>query len=121
MKPSEYHTGDADTRPWGSWQVKDVFDGSVLKRIDVLPGKRLSLQRHSHRCEHWVVASGEAEVTIDSETRTLRRGESVDIPATAVHRLANNGTETLIVLELQHGSLLSEDDIERIEDDFGRT
>ncbi len=121
MESSVYHTGDADTRPWGRWEVKDVFEGSVLKRIDVLPGKRLSLQRHSHRDEHWVVASGEAEVTVGSVTRTLRRGESVDIPVSAVHRLANIGTEPLVVLELQHGSLLSEDDIERIEDDFGRT
>lgn len=116
----QYQAGDSSLRPWGSWRVLEVFPHSVLKRIEVLPGKRLSLQRHRHRAEHWVVADGEASVLVGQQTLRLATGQCIDIPVGAVHRLANESSSTVIVMELQHGALLSEDDIERLEDDYGR-
>lgn len=117
----QYQAGDSSLRPWGSWRVLEVFPHSVLKRIEVLPGKRLSLQRHRHRAEHWVVADGEVSVLVGQQNLRLSIGQCVDIPVGTIHRIANEGAATAVVMELQHGSMLSEEDIERLEDDYGRS
>lgn len=91
-----------------------------LKRIVVYPGKRLSLQKHRHRDEHWMIVSGEARMTVDGEEFTLRRGQSVDIPRGAFHRVMNPGESELVIVEIQTGNSFDENDIERVEDDFGR-
>lgn len=91
-----------------------------VKRIFVTPGKKLSLQRHHHRSEHWIVVKGTAEVTIGEEIKMLRENESVYIPLGEVHRLANPGKILLELIEVQTGSYLGEDDIIRIVDEFGR-
>ena len=91
-----------------------------VKRIVVRPGSRLSLQRHRRRSEHWHVVSGRAIVTRDGEDLPLAAGDSVDIATGVVHRVANPGPELLAFIEVQRGSYFGEDDIERLQDDFGR-
>lgn len=107
-------------RPWGSYTLLEQGKGYQIKRLTVLPGKRLSLQRHYHRSEHWVVVSGTARVVVGGEERLLRPGESTFIPAGIIHRLENPGKIALEVIEVQIGQYLGEDDIERFQDDFGR-
>ncbi|MES2903825.1 MAG: mannose-1-phosphate guanylyltransferase/mannose-6-phosphate isomerase [Pseudomonadota bacterium] len=107
-------------RPWGSYQTTDRGDRFQTKRIVVKPGARLSLQKHHHRSEHWVVVSGTAEVTIGGEVRLLQENESTYIPAGTTHRLANPGKVALHLIEVQCGPYLGEDDIIRIEDEYGR-
>jgi mannose-1-phosphate guanylyltransferase/mannose-6-phosphate isomerase len=107
-------------RPWGNYQSLDVGDGYQVKRLVVSPGRRLSLQKHRHRAEHWTVVAGVAEVTIDDRVFEMHANRSVYIPLGAVHRLANHGSEPVIVIEVQYGDYLGEDDIVRLEDDFGR-
>ncbi len=109
-----------DHRPWGYYQVLSDLPDHKVKRIAVYPGKRLSLQRHQRRREHWTVIQGTAQVTRDSEQIVMKAGESVDIPLGAVHRVFNPGTESLVFIEVQMGDYFGEDDIERLEDDFGR-
>ena len=92
-----------------------------MKRFLVRPGKRLSLQRHRHRAEHWNLVRGEAVVTREGETIRMEAGDSLDIPRGAVHRIENVGREDVVVIEVQTGSYVGEDDIERLEDDFGRS
>ena len=111
---------ESETRPWGSWHVIDVEHGFKIKRIHVNAGARLSYQTHQHRSEHWVVVFGIATCTIDDETIIAGPGESVDVPQGAKHRLANDGEEELVIVEVQRGSYTGEDDIVRIEDDYGR-
>jgi mannose-6-phosphate isomerase-like protein (cupin superfamily) len=91
-----------------------------VKRIVVSPGGRLSLQRHAKRSEHWVVVAGIAEVTVGDDTRRLGPTESVVVPAGAAHRLANPGDEDLHLIEVQSGAYVGEDDIERLDDAYGR-
>jgi mannose-6-phosphate isomerase len=91
-----------------------------VKRIEVLPRKRLSYQKHSKRAEHWFVVTGTAKVTLDDEEIIVNAGESIDIPIGAAHRVENPGDEDLIFIEVQRGTYLGEDDIVRLEDDFGR-
>jgi mannose-6-phosphate isomerase-like protein (cupin superfamily) len=117
---SAYAPGQHDTRPWGTWLVIDAGPGYVVKRITVHPGHRLSLQRHKHREEHWIVVAGVAEVTRGSETLRLEAGGRVHIPLGETHRIANPGTAEVVFIEVQLGALLSEDDIERLEDAYGR-
>ncbi|PTM96446.1 mannose-1-phosphate guanylyltransferase/mannose-6-phosphate isomerase [Mycoplana dimorpha] len=107
-------------RPWGGYT--SVLNGErfQVKRLFVKPGKRLSLQKHHHRSEHWIVVRGTAEVTIGERTIPLRENESVYIPQGELHRLANPGKILLELIEVQTGSYLGEDDIIRIEDEFGR-
>ena len=107
-------------RPWGGYT--SVLNGErfQVKRLFVTPGKRLSLQKHHHRSEHWIVVRGTAEVTIGERTIPLRENESVYIPQGEVHRLANPGRILLELIEVQTGSYLGEDDIIRIQDEFGR-
>ena len=110
-----------DERPWGCYTVLEDSPTHKVKRIEVHPGRRLSYQRHQHRAEHWFVVTGSAEVTLDDEVRHLGAGEAIDIPRRAAHRIANTGGEHLVFIEVQHGDSFAEDDIERLEDDFGRT
>ena len=110
----------SEERPWGSWQVIDAEDGYKVKRIQVHPGCRLSYQVHAHRSEHWVVVQGRATCLIDGVETIAEPGHSVDVPLGAKHRLANDGEETLIVIEVQRGAYTGEDDIVRLEDDYGR-
>src|SRR6185437_8893240 len=107
-------------RPWGSYQSVDNGDRHQVKRIIVKPGSRLSLQKHHHRAEHWIVVRGTARVTIDETVKTVHENESVYIPMGAVHRLDNPGKIMLELIEVQTGSYLGEDDIIRIEDDYRR-
>jgi mannose-1-phosphate guanylyltransferase/mannose-6-phosphate isomerase len=107
-------------RPWGWYQTMDLGERFRVKRIVVKPGAKLSLQKHHHRSEHWVVVRGTAEVTIGADRRILHENESVYIPIGEVHRLANPGRIPVEIIEVQTGTYLEEDDIERIEDEFGR-
>ncbi|MBN2735121.1 MAG: mannose-1-phosphate guanylyltransferase/mannose-6-phosphate isomerase [Methanomicrobiaceae archaeon] len=107
-------------RPWGSYTVLESREFFKIKRVTVKPGSILSLQKHYHRSEHWVVVSGSAEVTVNSGTKTLSRGESTYVPAGVIHRLANKGKIPLEVIEVQIGEYLDEDDIERFDDAYGR-
>ena len=107
-------------RPWGYYQGVDNGTRYQVKRIVVKPGARLSLQKHFHRAEHWVVVNGTAAVTVGEDVRTVHENESVYIPIGGVHRLANPGKIPLELIEVQVGSYLGEDDIVRIEDAYGR-
>jgi mannose-1-phosphate guanylyltransferase/mannose-6-phosphate isomerase len=107
-------------RPWGHYRNVDSGAGFQVKRIVVSPGGRLSLQRHAKRSEHWVVVAGIAEVTVGGDTRRLGPTESVVVPAGAAHRLANPGDEDLHLIEVQSGAYVGEDDIERLDDAYGR-
>ena len=107
-------------RPWGYYQSLDVGESHQVKRIVVNPGARLSLQKHHHRAEHWTVVAGKAEVTIDESVRIVGENEAVFIPLGAVHRAANQGDVPAMIIEVQYGDYLGEDDIVRIEDDYGR-
>ena len=109
-----------DKRPWGSFTVLDEGDGYKVKRIEVLPGKRLSYQKHSQRAEHWYIVQGTAKVTLDDVEYIKRTDEVVDIPVGTKHRVENAGDELVIFIEVQRGEYLGEDDIIRFEDDFGR-
>ena len=107
-------------RPWGHYQRIDQGDDYQVKRLVVDAGKRISLQRHQHRSEHWVVVRGSARVTLEATTFDLAANESTYIAAGAMHRLENSGFQPLEVIEVQTGTYLGEDDIERFEDDFNR-
>lgn len=107
-------------RPWGTYTILEDSLGYKIKRIEVKPGKRLSLQKHKHRNEHWVVVSGRATVTINDKTFALNQNESTYIKAGDIHRLSNDTDELLVIIEAQVGSYTGEDDIVRIEDDFKR-
>lgn len=109
-----------DRRPWGTFTVLDEADGYKVKRIEVFPGKRLSYQKHAKRAEHWFIVSGIAKVTLDDNDILVHSGESIDIAVGAAHRVENPGAETLIFIEVQQGNYLGEDDIVRLQDDFGR-
>jgi len=109
-----------ERRPWGSYRVLDEGEGHKVKRITVQPGQRLSLQYHQRRAEHWVVVSGEAEVTCGEKVVHLSPGESIDIPQATPHRVRNPGDKPLVFVEVQRGEYLGENDIVRLEDDYGR-
>ena len=108
-------------RPWGYYESIDMGERFQVKRIVVIPGGILSLQKHQHRAEHWVVVRGTAEVTIGEQVRAVHENESVYIPIGAVHRMANKGKIPLELIEVQTGSYLGEDDIERLEDVYKRS
>lgn len=109
-----------DRRPWGSYTVLEEDRGFKVKRIEVLPGKRLSYQKHAQRAEHWFVVEGTAKVTLDGAEITVRAGEAIDIPIGAAHRVENPAEENLVFIEVQRGNYLGEDDIVRLQDDYGR-
>lgn len=110
-----------DRRPWGTYTVLEEAPNFKVKRIEVLPGKRLSYQKHSQRAEHWFVVEGTAKVTLDGKDITIGAGQAIDIPIGAAHRVENPGDDDLIFIEVQRGTYLGEDDIVRLEDDYGRT
>ncbi|MEO8686403.1 MAG: cupin domain-containing protein, partial [Devosia sp.] len=107
-------------RPWGGYSSVVSGDRFQVKRLFVKPGKKLSLQKHHHRAEHWVVVRGTAEVTVDGTVTILAENQSIYLPLGCTHRLANPGKILLELIEVQTGSYLGEDDIIRIEDEFGR-
>ena len=107
-------------RPWGYYLVLHEDAGYKVKQFVVRPGSRLSLQRHRRRAEHWQVVRGEALVTRGKESVRLSPGGSIDIPLGALHRVESVGKENLVVIEVQMGEYVGEDDIERFEDDYGR-
>ena len=107
-------------RPWGSYLVTHEGDGHKTKCITVHPRARLSYQRHQHRNEHWFVVAGDAEVTVNGQAFRLGPGECVHIPMQTPHRVANPGPERMVLVEVQTGSYLGEDDVDRLDDDYGR-
>lgn len=110
-----------DERPWGNYTVLDEGADFKVKRIEVLPEKRLSYQSHRRRSEHWFVVRGTAKVTLNDRDLIVKTGENVDIKVGDKHRVMNPDTEELLVfIETQTGDYFGEDDIERYEDDFGR-
>ena len=109
-----------DERPWGSFTVLDTGAGFKVKRIEVLAGKRLSYQKHAQRAEHWFVVEGTAKVTLDGDEIIKTAGEAIDIAVGTAHRVENPGAELLVFIEVQRGNYLGEDDIVRLQDDFGR-
>jgi mannose-6-phosphate isomerase len=112
---------DHDQRPWGEFRVLEKGHDFQVKRIDVHEGQRFSYQSHRQRSEHWVIVTGRALVTLDGVDRELGPGDTIDIPVGARHRLQNCGQGTMTFIEIQRGPYLGEDDIERYEDDYGRT
>jgi mannose-1-phosphate guanylyltransferase len=118
--PAWWEASSVVRRPWGSYQSVDVGRQHQVKRIIVEPGKRLSLQRHRRRAEHWVVVQGTACIVRGEESRLLHENESVFIPVGCAHRLENPGPTPLHLVEVQVGDYLGEDDIERLADDYGR-
>ena len=109
-----------DRRPWGTFTVLDEGENFKVKRIEVLPGKRLSYQKHAQRAEHWVVVQGTAKVTLDARNLIVTTGQAIDIAVGSAHRVENPGDELLVFIEVQRGDYLGEDDIVRLQDDFGR-
>lgn len=110
-----------EQRPWGNYTILDESESFKVKRIEVLPGKRLSYQRHAKRSEHWFVVQGTAKVTLNGDEIVVKTGDTVDIKAGTSHRVENpDNLMTLVFIEIQTGSYFGEDDIERLEDDFGR-
>jgi len=107
-------------RPWGYYIVLSDEERFKVKKIVVYSGKRLSLQRHKRRAEHWHIVHGRARITLDNNQLTLSAGQSLDIPQGALHRIENIGQDELSFIEVQTGEYFGEDDIERIQDDFGR-
>lgn len=109
-----------EDRPWGCYDVLSDEADHKVKRITVSPGCRLSYQRHRQRSEHWFVVSGRPVVTLDGVDRQMAVGDAVDVPVGTAHRLSNPGPGRAVFIEVQHGAYFGEDDIERLEDDYGR-
>lgn len=107
-------------KPWGSFSTLEEGPGYKVKRLVVQPGQRLSLQKHRHRAEHWVVVAGTATVIRGNRRLTLRGRQCTVIPRQAWHRIENQGRSPVIIIEVQHGTYLGEDDIIRKQDDYGR-
>ena len=110
----------ASNPPWGRWEVLLDEPTYKVKRVTVSPGKRLSYQKHFRRSEHWMVVDGKGVVTIDGKEIHIEKGNTVDIAREAAHRMTNNGDENLTFIEIQQGEYFGEDDIIRLEDDYGR-
>jgi mannose-6-phosphate isomerase len=109
-----------EKRPWGSYAVLETGKTYKVKRIEVFPGQRLSYQKHEKRVEHWVIVGGDALITLEGQEIRLSPGQSIDIPRGAAHRMKNPGDDLLSFIEIQTGDSFEEDDIVRLEDDFGR-
>lgn len=110
-----------EIRPWGSFTILEEATGYKIKRIEVKPGHRLSLQMHHHRSEHWIVVSGTARVTCGERIELIHANQSTYVPPCTTHRLENPGIIPLVLIEVQNGQYLGEDDIIRFEDDYKRT
>jgi len=117
MRPT---AAENDERPWGNYTVLDEGADYKVKRIAVVAGKRLSYQRHARRSEHWLVVHGAGRVTLDGKEIDVLPGSAVDVPVGTAHRIANTGTELLTFIEVQRGDYFGEDDIVRLDDDYGR-
>jgi mannose-6-phosphate isomerase-like protein (cupin superfamily) len=111
---------EKNIRPWGYYQVLSDEPDHKVKRIVVTPGGSLSLQRHSRRSEHWYAVAGKGVATIDGRVLPLSGGQSINIPQGATHRLENNSSNDLVIIEVQTGTYFGEDDIERLEDKYDR-
>ena len=111
---------DQSQRPWGHYEVLQESDAHQVKTIWVNPGKRLSYQRHEKRAEHWFIVQGQAKITLNGDSFEMSVGDSIDIEIGDLHRIENIGSNDVIFIEVQTGTYFGEDDIERIEDDFGR-
>ncbi len=109
-----------EVRPWGTFSTLEEGPGYKVKRLVVQPGQRLSLQKHRHRAEHWVVVSGTARIVTGTQHLTLGRKQCAIIPRQAWHRIENRGRRPVVIIEVQHGTYLGEDDIIRKHDDYGR-
>jgi mannose-6-phosphate isomerase-like protein (cupin superfamily) len=121
MNKNEEYVRQIDRRPWGKFIVLDEGENFKVKRLDVLPGMRLSYQSHTRRSEHWFIVRGTAKVTLNGEEILVKSGEAVDIPVGTAHRVENpSESELLDFVETQTGDYFGEDDITRFEDDFGR-
>lgn len=116
----EYFSHPRVYRPWGFYRTMSSKKGYLVKEIHVEPGKKLSLQKHEHRAEHWVVVSGKAKITRDKESLILTKDQSTYIPKGVVHRLENATNVPLVLIEIQTGGYIGEDDISRFDDDYGR-
>ena len=121
--PTTDETGrEFDERPWGSYTVLEdaTAEGFKVKRLTVQPGQRLSYQRHAQRAEHWFVVAGTATVTLDDVVHQVAAGRAIDIPVGTAHRVENTSSAPLTFVEVQQGAYLGEDDIVRLDDDYGR-
>ncbi len=107
-------------KPWGSFEIIDEGEKYTVKKIIVHPGGKLSLQSHEHRSEHWLIASGVAEIIIGEKIYNLKENDNIFIPRGSKHRLANLGSDNLIVIEMWFGDKLDENDIKRYEDIYNR-
>jgi mannose-6-phosphate isomerase len=117
---NRYHPNEVGIRPWGRWVVLDRAPRYCIKRIEVEAGHRLSLQYHLHRIENWVVIEGAGRVQLDEEWVAVASGSHIHVGQGVRHRIHNDGTQRLVILELQRGDILDEEDIIRIEDDYAR-
>ena len=109
-----------ETKPWGNYRVLHEEKGIQVKRVELKPGCRLSLQKHARRSEKWTVISGSGVATLGANEVPARKGSFIDVPVGEVHRIHNTGSVPLVFIEVQFGDYLGEDDIVRLEDDFGR-
>ena len=107
-------------KPWGSFEILKSAKKYLVKKIYVKPGGILSLQSHEHRSEHWIIAEGIAEVTVDNQIKSLNENESIFIPKGSIHRISNKSENDLVIIEIWYGNKLDEKDIERYEDIYGR-
>jgi len=112
--------GDIINKPWGNYRTIDEAAGFKVKRIEVEPGASLSLQKHSHRSEYWIVVKGQATVTKGDNILTVNENQVVHLEVEEKHRVANKGDKKLVFIEVQYGDYLGEDDIVRFEDSYGR-
>jgi len=117
--PNDPGTGTRCERPWGWFENLTSGQGYLVKRLWIAPGRRISLQRHHHRSEHWVIVAGGGTVEIDGSEQPVQPGDALLVPLGAVHRASAAG-DGLAIVEVQRGALLREDDIERLADDYGR-
>ena len=122
MAVSDAAGREHDERPWGTYTVLEdaTAEGFKVKRLTVHPGHRLSYQRHAQRAEHWFVVAGTATVTLDDVQQDVPAGSAIDIRVGTAHRVENRGSEPLTFVEVQQGAYLGEDDIVRLDDDYGR-
>jgi len=111
---------ERDERPWGSYEVLLDSPDHKVKQLVVSPGRRLSYQKHARRSEHWFIVSGRGVVTLNDAPVEVGPGSTVDVALGTSHRIENTGTDDLVFVEVQHGEYFGEDDIVRLEDDFGR-
>tara|TARA_Y100000590_G_scaffold465827_1_gene639273 strand:+ start:887 stop:1231 length:345 start_codon:yes stop_codon:yes gene_type:complete len=107
-------------KPWGSYEVIEKGKNYLIKKIIVVPEAKLSLQSHQYRSEHWVIIEGIAKVTIDDVVKELKQNESIFVPKKSKHRIENNNTKNLVIIEVQYGNILKEEDIIRYKDIYNR-